>query len=306
MLISDAQKKILKSKCPWCRRDLIIADFIIKNNALNLLDLNIHGRFIPIVKGMRIKTLSIDDDGWENIIETKIIPPVYDDKMIQLASKNKKIQKALLSNNDLLLGINEVTKKYIFLKRNMREFYGPPLKQLKYVPVNYLPQPHIISLSAEIFYYDYNKKIPLYPRTKLFIMEYIKKFIIKYNVNIIYNEKFNFRYCLRYYKKEIRSAQEIQARRIGFQKKRDEELKNKQLKDNSITRNKYPPHKKIHVGDIHITPEGDKGICVGFNLWKYISGKILIYKKRKWIISDRVCTLEEIPKRLQQKLMATS
>jgi hypothetical protein len=203
------------------------------------------------------------------------------------------------------MGFNKVTKKYIFLQRSVcGKYYTPNIADLKYVPVKYLSKYNIEFLNSEIIYYDYKNKIPLYPRTKLFILEFIKDFIN--NNNGFKNEKFNITYCLRYFKKRIRKAQEIQARRIGFQKKRDEELKNKQLKDNSITRNEYPPHKKIHVGNIHITPEGDKGVCVGFNLWKYISGKILIYKKRKWIISDRVCTLEEIPKRLQQKLIATS
>jgi hypothetical protein len=142
------------------------------------------------------------------------------------------------------------------------------------------------------------------------LLKYSKKkhcFVSKYELykkmtfqKILENEKFN-----------IRIAQRLQARRIGFQQKREEEIKkkeeNKVLRKttNKITTNDFPPKKKVKLGDIHITSDGDKGILVGFNLWKYISGKILVLQKGKWIVSDRVCTLNEIPERFRNILLKT-
>jgi hypothetical protein len=107
----------------------------------------------------------------------------------------------------------------------------------------------------------------------------------------------------------IRSAQRLQARCIGFQKKKADEIKKKEENrvlrktTNKITTNDFPPKKKVKLGDIHITPQGDKGILVGFNLWKYMSGKILVLKNSQWIVSDRVCTVNEIPERFRNILL---
>jgi len=106
----------------------------------------------------------------------------------------------------------------------------------------------------------------------------------------------------------------MQARRIGFQKNQNAEIKAKKdrislkaIERKNTTRiieeGEFPPKKNIKIGDVHITPNGDKGVCAGFNLWKYKSGKIVVYKKSNWIISDKVCTVDKLSDRFKNILL---
>lgn len=110
----------------------------------------------------------------------------------------------------------------------------------------------------------------------------------------------------------------MQARRIGYEKSI---LNDKINKENKITLRKNTigiknrinlskitkginlPRNKTRLGDIHIFSNNDCGICVGYNLWKFLSGKIYIKKNNKWIISERISNLMEIPKHLRDMLL---
>ena len=61
--------------------------------------------------------------------------------------------------------------------------------------------------------------------------------------------------------------------------------------------------KNINIGDIDIPPTNDKGVCAGFNLWKYKSGKIVVFKNGKWIVSEKVCKVDELSDRFKNILL---
>ena len=60
---------------------------------------------------------------------------------------------------------------------------------------------------------------------------------------------------------------------------------------------------EIKIGDIHHTSTNDIGVCAGFNLWKYKSGKILIFKKGQWIVSEKVCKIEDLCEKFRDILL---
>jgi len=330
--------------CPNCRRDLIIEEYIIKNNALNLYDLRIHKRFIPIKLAKTIVTESRDDYGNIETIETKRIPAEYDDETIKYVSKNSKIQKALILNENILFAKNKKhPKKYVFLSKSFSTFhnivmpiYTPILcDKYKNIPVKYLDHRFIKKLGEKMYYFK-DTNIPLIPKSRQFILAIgndILKKSVTYPSNfmgIYLNErdrlqnslesiiskikdKAKIKYLLKRHLLAVRDAQQLQARRIGFQKKRDTEIKQKEErivlrkaernKIQQVSFGEFPPTKKIKIGDIHITSTKDVGICAGFNLWKYKSGKILVFKKGQWIVSEKVCKMEELTKKFRDILL---
>jgi hypothetical protein len=319
--------------CPNCRRELLIDEFIITHNAIKLYDLRIHKQIIPITPSKTITTNSIDDYGNQELVDSYKIPAEYDTKLINYVLNTPKIQKALITNKHISIAKNKKKpNKYILLCKNpvySKNVYTKILvKYLIDIPIKFLSSEveFMSSLNEPILYYK-DTNIPLYPKTKLFIATWFKYHMeqIKSNKKLIIYSKtkhcfvsrydfyknMSFKKILEFAKYTIRDAQRLQARRIGFQQKRADEIKkkeeNKVLRKttNKITTNDFPPKKKVKLGDIHITPQGDKGILVGFNLWKYISGKILVLQKGKWVISDRVCTVNEIPERFRNILLKT-
>jgi hypothetical protein len=312
--------------CPNCRRDLIIADYITKNNALNLYDLRIHKRFIPIKPAKTVTIQSIDDYGKIEILGTERIPAEYDDELIKYVSKNPKIQKALVSNKNIFFARNKKhPKKYIFLTENMHVFninintpyYRPILfESYKNIPLKYIDNNFIKKLCEKILYFK-DTNIPLIPKSKQFILAIANQILLNKN-NILPLKKGKninlFKYMLKFCKSTIREAQKIQARRIGFQKKRDADIKAKEERivlktierkntQRIIDTDEFPSRKNVKIGDIHITPTGDKGVCAGFNLWKYKSGKIVVLKNGKWIISEKVCKVDELSERFKNILL---
>jgi hypothetical protein len=319
--------------CPNCRRELLIDEFIITNNAIKLYDLRIHKQIIPITPSKIIKTHSIDDNGWQQLVDSYKIPADYDTKLINYVLNTPKIQKALITNKHLSIAKNKKkSNKYILLCKNplySKNVYTKiNVKHLIDIPFRFISGEveFMRSLNEPILYYK-DTNIPLYPKTKLFIITWFKnymntiksyKYKITHDLTISYilsrydyYINMSFKKILKNLKSVIRDAQRLQARRIGFQLKRANEIKKKEENrvlrktTNKITTNDFPPKKKVKLGDIHITPQGDKGILVGFNLWKYISGKILVLQKGKWIVSDRVCTVNEIPERFRNILLKT-
>ena len=323
--ITDAKTDPL---CPNCRRDLIIDEFIITHDAIKLYDLRIHKQIIPIKPGKIITTRSIDDYGNNNLIDQFKIPAEYDPKVIDYVLKTPKIQKALITNPKLLIGKNKKKpNRYIFLCKNFNSKFSTVIvTRLRDIPIKFISGEveFMTSLINSTLYYK-DTSIPLYPKTKLFIMTYLNNYMKNINTKepkaycnsqyfqLKYNlyQKMSFNEILKTpgFRIIIRSAQRLQARCIGFQKKKADEIKKKEENrvlrktTNKITTNDFPPKKKVKLGDIHITPQGDKGILVGFNLWKYMSGKILVLKNSQWIVSDRVCTVNEIPERFRNILL---
>lgn len=316
--------------CPNCRRDLVIDDYITQNNALNLYDLRIHKRFIPIKPAKTITIQSIDDYGHIEIIETQRIPAEYDNEVIKYVSKNHKIQKALLSNENIFFARNKKHyKKFIFLvKQNCTKvFYKPILAEIyKNIPLKYFDYKNIQNLNDKIYYIK-DTNIPLIPKSKEFIFaignEFFKNFHNKSTDYFYHNysellkmddNNYKFKFILKYYFNRIREAQKLQARRIGFQKNQNAEIKAKEEKivlkaierkntQRIIQDGEFPPKKNIKIGDIHITSTNDKGVCAGFNLWKYKSGKIVVFKNGKWIISEKVCKVDELSNRFKNILL---
>ena len=303
-----------KPLCPNCRRDLNIEEFIFKNDALNLYDLRIHDRFIPLIPLKKITTTSTDNNGNIEVLDEKIIPAIYDDNLVKFVSKDKKIQNALASNDNLLFARNKKKpSKNIFLTKIITYYYPTTkfsykpvinLEYLKNIPLKYISSQFIKKFNNDILYYKDNT--PLKPLSDLFITNWYKTNILK-NVNL--NKYINITRVLLIHKHTIMIAQQFQARCIGFKKKQD--IEKKQKEDRKIERKKttkiitgeFPSRKKIKLGDIHITPDGDKGICAGYNLWKYKSGKILVLKKGRWIVSDRVCKIDDLSERLKNILL---
>ena len=306
--------------CPNCRRDLIIDDYITKNNALNLYDLRIHKRFIPIKPAKTITIQSLDDHGNREIISTERVPAEYDDELIKYVSKNTKIQKALVSNENILFARNKKhPNKYIFLKEIDKGYYIKPyykpilFENYKNIPLRYLDSNFFKKLSEKILYFK-DTNIPLIPKSKQFILTIANQIIISNKGNLLLKNLSLINYMLKFCKSTIREAQKMQARRIGFQKKRDAEVKAKEERSvlkkidrkntqRVIKEGEFPSRRNIKVGDIHITPTGDKGVCAGFNLWKYKSGKIIYFKNNKWNISEKVCKVDDLCERFKNILL---
>jgi len=161
--------------CPNCRRDLVIDDYITKNNVLNLYDLRIHKRFIPIKPAKTITIQSKDDNGIVEIIDTQRIPAEYDDETIKYVSKNLKIQKALVSNEHILFARNKKhPKKYIFLTKHTsiyrnKSFYKPITPEIfRNIPLKYFDHIFFKKLNEKIIY-SKDTNIPLIPKSKEFV-----------------------------------------------------------------------------------------------------------------------------------------
>jgi hypothetical protein len=313
--------------CPNCRRDLVIDDHITKNNALNLYDLRIHKRFIPIKPAKTITIQSKDDNGVVEIIDTQRIPAEYDDETIKYVSKNHKIQKALVSNENVLFARNKKhPKKYIFLTKIQSYIYKTYYKSInpeiyKNIPLKYFDHKFFKQLNEKILYMK-DTNIPLIPKSKEFIFAIGNEIFKMYKNSLYHNynqlfqmddNNYKFKFILKNYLLKIRASQKLQARCIGFQKNQLAEIKAKEdrivLKaierknTQRVIYGEFPSKKNIKIGDIHITLNGDKGVCAGFNLWKYKSGKIVVFKNGKWIISDKVCKVEELCERFKNILL---
>ena len=314
--------------CPNCRRDLVIDDYITKYNALNLYDLRIHKRFIPIKPAKTITIQSKDDNGIVEIIDTQRIPAEYDGETIKYVSKTPKIQKALLSNEYILFARNKKhPNKYIFLTKHTsvyrnKSFYKPITPEIfKNIPLKYFDHKFFKQLNEKIIY-SKDTNIPLIPKSKEFIFaignEIIKSY---YNISERYNNllkmddnNYKFKFILKNNLNKIREAQKMQARCIGFQKNKTAEIKanedrivlkaiERKNTQRVIQEGEFPPKKNIKIGDIHIKPNNDKGVCTGFNLWKYKSGMIVVFKNGKWIVSEKICKVDELSERFKNILL---